>query len=203
MRSSYFHSIFAHLAEQPRFCVTEKIDRLHRIADKKAGTAIARVPVLKQGTEKNEVGARGVLKFVYQQMLNAVFQTYQHIRTLERCMCRNAGLRKVDDILFGEYHPQLRDGMTKDDKNIAYGIPLLVAVGAGRELSHSVKQSEKPVVRDNPLHNCCEARRMARVLSGWDGATFSPRMRFREKQAAQSLPMRSVGKFFRSARLSQ
>src|ERR1700755_2783482 len=48
MRCSCLHSFFAHLVEQSRFRVAEKIDRLHRVSDKKAGPAIAGVPILKK-----------------------------------------------------------------------------------------------------------------------------------------------------------
>src|SRR6201994_1955451 len=142
MRCSCLHSSVAHLVEQSRFRVAEKIDRLHRVSDKKAGPAIAGVPILKKSTQKGEVRSRRILKFVDEQVLNAFFQSHQHIGALERRLSRDSRLREIDDVLLGEDHAQLGNGMAKHDEDAAYGRPLLLAVGAGWQLSQFAELRE-------------------------------------------------------------
>ncbi len=78
-KANIANTTLAHAQKKPDVSLAKPVDRLHRIANDKQGPTIARHPAARQFFNQSDLRRAGVLKFIDQQMPNAVIERLRQI----------------------------------------------------------------------------------------------------------------------------
>jgi len=136
--------------EQSDLGFAKTIDRLHRVADRKHGAAVARLPPGGQPGDEFVLADRGILELVDQQMPDAIVERKReigwsiHAAESEQRTLRNLG--EVDLPAGLKHQFQLRDRARQQPRDRAEDFPLAFAVGRRRQAADFVQCVAQSVV---------------------------------------------------------
>src|SRR5262249_55626984 len=116
-RSNCADSVSARPLEQPDVSVAKAVDRLHRITHSEERPTVARLPFLCQPHQQPMLYARGVLKFVDEQVFDSIVERKSEVggcvRVSEGPVGREAEFREIRDPRFAK-HLRKPDGCKRE-----------------------------------------------------------------------------------------
>ena len=145
------HPLFPGPQEQAHLRLAETVDGLHGIAHQEQAAPIPRLPARGQIQKQLVLVARGVLKLIHQQMVNAIVQFQGQIRGTVLVPEGAAGaqhdLRKIHLALGCEHQLQMRGGPAQDLQQRIQYLPFVFFIGGRRQHPDRSQQLFKLILK--------------------------------------------------------